>query len=146
MNLFGVMEISASALAAQRVRAEVATANLANAETTRTDDGGPYRRKLVVFGSRTPRFQLALGNAGFPQVASTKGVEVRQVVEDATPPVLRYDPGHPDANPEGYVAYPNLNPATEMVDLMSAVRSYEASASAVNASKQMIQSSLDLVR
>jgi flagellar basal-body rod protein FlgC len=140
------MEISASALAAQRVRAEVATANLANAETTRTDDGGPYRRKLVVFGSRTPRFQLALGNAGFSQVASTKGVEVRQVVEDATPPVLRYDPGHPDANPEGYVAYPNLNPATEMVDLMSAVRSYEASASAVNASKQMIQSSLDLVR
>jgi flagellar basal-body rod protein FlgC len=140
------MEISASALAAQRVRAEVATANLANAETTRTDEGGPYRRKLVVFGSRTPRFQLALGNAGFPQSVSTKGVEVRQVVEDSTPPVLRYDPGHPDANAEGYVAYPNLNPAIEMVDLMSAVRSYEASASAVNASKQMIQSSMDLVR
>ena len=146
MNLFGVMEISASALSAQRVRAEVATANLANAETTRTDEGGPYRRKLVVFGSRTPRFQLALSNVAFPQVAAMKGVEVRQVVEDATPPVLRYDPGHPDANGEGYVAYPNLNPATEMVDLMSAVRSYEASASAVNASKQMIQSSMDLVR
>lgn len=146
MNLFGVMELSASALAAQRVRAEVATANLANAETTRTDEGGPYRRKLVVFGSHTPRFQLALRNVGFPELASMRGVEVRQVVEDTMQPVLRYDPGHPDANAEGYVAYPNINPATEMVDLMSAVRSYEASAAAVNASKQMIQSSIDLVR
>lgn len=145
MNLFGVMEISASALAAQRERAEVATANLANAETTRTEDGGPYRRKLVVFGSRSPRFQLALHNAraGF---STPRGVEVRQVVADTALPIMRYDRGHPDADAEGYVAYPNLNPATEMVDLMSAVRSYEASAAAVNATKQMIQSSMDLVR
>lgn len=145
MNLFGVMEISASALAAQRQRAEVATANLANAETTRTEDGGPYRRKLVVFGARSPGFQLALQNARAGS-SIPRGVEVRQVVEDTAPPIMRYDPGHPDANAEGYVAYPNLNPATEMVDLMSAVRSYEASAAAVNATKQMIQSSMDLVR
>lgn len=145
MNLFGVMEISASALAAQRARAEVATANLANAETTRTEEGGPYRRKLVVFGSRLPRFQLALQNARTGS-SNPRGVEVRQVVEDTAPPIMRYDPGHPDADAEGYVAYPNLNPATEMVDLMGAVRSYEASAAAVNATKQMIQSSMDLVR
>jgi flagellar basal-body rod protein FlgC len=143
MNLFGVMELSASALTAQRQRAEVATANLANTETTHTDEGGPYHRKLVVFGQRSSQFQLALANAGG---RSVRGVEVRQVVEDSAPPVMRYEPGHPDANDEGYVAYPNLNPVTEMVDLMSATRSYEANASAVNASKQMIQSSMDLLR
>jgi flagellar basal-body rod protein FlgC len=143
MNLFGVMELSATALTAQRQRAEVATANLANAETTRTEDGGPYKRKLVVFAQRRAQFQLALANAG---TRSMHGVEVREVVDDPAPPVMRYEPGHPDADAEGYVAYPNLNPVNEMVDLMSATRSYEANAAAVNASKQMIQSSMDLLR
>lgn len=142
MNLFGIMELSASALAAQRQRAEVATANLANADTTRTEEGGPYRRKLVVFGQPSGRFSLALANAS----SRVRGVQVRQVVEDSTPPILRYEPGNPDADDRGYVAYPNLNPVTEMVDLMSATRSYEANAAAVNASKQMIQSSVDLLR
>ena len=143
MNLFGVMELSATALTAQRQRAEVATANLANAETTHTEEGGPYRRKLVVFGQRANRFQLALANAGG---RAMRGVEVREVVDDPAPPVMRYEPGHPDADAQGYVAYPNLNPVSEMVDLMSATRSYEANAAAVNASKQMIQSSMDLLR
>jgi flagellar basal-body rod protein FlgC len=143
MNLFGVMELSATALTAQRQRAEVATANLANAETTRTEDGGPYKRKLVVFAQRRSQFQLALANAA---TRSIRGVEVREVVDDPAPPVMRYEPGHPDADAEGYVAYPNLNPVNEMVDLMSATRSYEANAAAVNASKQMIQSSMDLLR
>ncbi len=142
MNLFGVMELSATALTAQRQRAEVATANLANAETTHTEEGGPYRRKLVVFGQRTTPFQLALSDA----VRTVRGVQVREVVEDTAPPVMRYEPGHPDADPNGYVAYPNMNPVTEMADLMSATRSYQANAAAINATKQMIQSSVDLLR
>ena len=142
MNLFGVMELSATALTAQRQRAEVATANLANAETTHTEEGGPYRRKLVVFGQRTTPFQLALADAG----RTVRGVQVREVVEDTAPPVMRYEPGHPDADPNGYVAYPNMNPVTEMADLMSATRSYQANAAAINATKQMIQSSVDLLR
>ena len=142
MNLFGVMELSATALSAQRQRAEVATANLANAETTHTETGGPYRRKLVVFGQRATPFQLALADAG----RAVRGVQVRGVVEDTAPPVMRYEPGHPDADPNGYVAYPNMNPVMEMADLMSATRSYQANAAAINATKQMIQSSVDLLR
>jgi len=142
MNLFGVMELSATALTAQRQRAEVATANLANAETTHTEEGGPYRRKLVVFSQRNNAFQLALTDAG----RAIRGVQVREVVEDSAPPVMLYEPGHPDADAQGYVAYPNMNPVTEMADLLSATRSYQANAAAVNASKQMIQSSVDLLR
>jgi flagellar basal-body rod protein FlgC len=142
MNLFGVMELSATALTAQRQRAEVATANLANAETTHTEEGGPYRRKLVVFGQRNNPFQLALADAG----RAIRGIQVREVIEDTAPPVMRYEPGHPDADAQGYVAYPNMNPVTEMADLMSATRSYQANAAAVDASKQMIQSSVDLLR
>lgn len=143
MNLFGVMEISGSALGAQRQRAEVVAANLANAETTRTEEGGPYRRKQVVFGSRGPQFRYALASR---QAPSLRGVDVRAVVEDPSPAIVRYQPGHPDADAQGYVAYPNVNPVTEMVDLMSASRSYEANAAAVTAAKQMITQSLDILR
>ncbi len=146
MNLFGVMEVSGSALAAQRARAEIATSNLANAESTRTESGGPYKRKLLVFAARPSRFQLALGRQTPFGSGAARGVQVEQVVDDSAPPVMRFDPGHPDADAQGYVAFPNLNPVTEMVDLMGAVRSYQANAAAVSASKQMIQSSIDLVR
>jgi len=145
MNLFGVMEVSGSALGAQRQRAEVVAANLANAETTRTEEGGPYQRKQVVFGTRGPQFRYALASS---QAGSSRirGVEVRAVVADPSPAIMRYQPGHPDADAQGFVAYPNVNPVTEMVDLMSASRSYEANASAVGVAKQMISQSLDLLR
>jgi flagellar basal-body rod protein FlgC len=148
MNLFGVLQIGASALAAERLRAEVVASNMANIETTRTPQGGPYRRRLTVF--------RAEGAAGFPfQLASLTqkpegsvpgGVRIERVVTDTATPLKRYQPGHPDADSAGYVAYPAINPTEEMTDLLGAVRSYELNASSVQAAKQMIQQSIDLLR
>lgn len=145
MNLFGMLGVSGSALTAERQRAEVVAANMANAETTRTPEGGPYRRKLVVFKSQEePRFPRML-NAGLLK-SNAPGVQVEQVVADTSPPEMRYEPGSPDANDQGFVAYPNIDPVNEMVDLMGAVRAYEMNSSAVQATKQMIQQSIDLLR
>jgi len=143
MNLFSMLELSGSALGAERMRAEVVATNMANAQTTRTPQGGPYRRQMVVFQAQArPRFSLALGGLGDRSAA----VRVAAVVGDARPPILRFEPGHPDANPQGYVAYPQVDPIEEMTDLLSAVRAYELNASAVQATKSMIQQSLDLLR
>lgn len=147
MNLFGMLEVSGSALGAERWRAEVVSANMANAETTRTPAGGAYRRQLVVFRSRpTPRFSLLLTglHPGF-QAGLEEGVRVDGVVADATPLPRRYEPGHPDADASGYVTYPNVNPVLEMTDLLSAVRAYQLNASAVQAAKNMIQQSLQIL-
>lgn len=144
MNLFGMLELSGTALGAERQRAEVVTSNMANAETTRTPEGGPYRRKLVVFRSRSPR-QFPMLLAGLQQMPAP-GVRVDRVVSDPTPAVRRYEPGHPDADAQGYVSYPAVNPVEEMTDLLDAVRAYELNASAVQASKTMIQQSLDIIR
>jgi len=144
MNLFGMLEMSGSALGAERQRAEVVATNMANAQTTRTPGGGPYRRQLVVFQARrTPRFQLALATLA-PR--SPSAVRVAAVVPDARPPVLRFEPGHPDANAQGYVSYPQVDPIEEMTDLLSAARAYELNAAAVQAAKNMIQQSVDLLR
>jgi len=144
MNLFGMLELSGSALGAERQRAEVVASNMANAQTTRTAAGGPYRRQLVVFqAQRVPRFSLAL--AGWQRETSS-AVRVAAVVPDQRPPVMRFEPGHPDANAEGYVAYPQVDPIEEMTDLLGAVRAYELNASAVQATKNMIAQSLDLLR
>lgn len=147
MNLFGMLEVSGSALAAERWRAEVVSANMANAETTRTPAGGAYRRQLVVFRSRpTPRFSLLLtGPHSGAQAGLQEGVRVDRVVADATPLPRRYEPGHPDADASGYVTYPNVNPVLEMTDLLSAVRAYQLNASAVQAAKNMIQQSLQIL-
>lgn len=143
MNLFGMLEVSGSALAAERWRAEVVAANMANAETTRTPQGGAYRRQLVIFRARTmPRFPLLL--AALHQGAQA-GVQVERVVGDASPMPRRYEPGHPDADSSGYVTYPNVNPVMEMTDLLSAVRAYQLNASAVQAAKNMIQQSLQIL-
>lgn len=147
MNLFGMLEVSGSALAAERWRAEVVSANMANAETTRTPAGGAYRRQLVVFRSRpTPRFALMLtgSNPGM-HAGLQEGVRVDRVLADATPLPRRYEPGHPDADAAGYVTYPNVNPVLEMTDLLSAVRAYQLNASAVQAAKNMIQQSLQIL-
>jgi len=143
-----MLEVSGSALSAERLRAEVVAANIANAESTHTPEGGAFRRKEVVFSTSSPSsFQMLLtgGLHHLPQKAAGM-VRITKVVEDKTPPVMRYEPGHPDANKDGYVAYPAINPVEEMVDLMGAVRAYQLNASAVNASKQMIQQSLDILK
>jgi flagellar basal-body rod protein FlgC len=175
MNLFGVMDVSASALQAERVRAEVVASNMANAETTRTPDGGPYQRHHVVFEAEGGgSFQESLVNqmngtssgslgGGFKRTLSggfglgsssgltaangvPGGVGVAGVISDASAPLQRYDPQHPDAGPNGFVAYPDINPLTEMVDLMGATRSYGMNASAITAEKGMFTASLDLLK
>jgi flagellar basal-body rod protein FlgC len=144
MNLFGVLNISESALVAERERAEVVTTNLANADTTRTPQGGPYRRMEVVFSTEQLGGQGGPGTPPADQAA--RGVRVVNVVQDPTPPIRRYEPGNPDANAQGYVSYPSVNPAEEMADLMDAARAYQLNATAVQATKSMIQSSIDLLR
>lgn len=153
MNLFGVMDISGSALEAERVRAEVVAANMANANTTRTENGKPYQRQHVVFqGSAVDQPQdfasTLLSSAESPSQSPEvgKGVRVAAVISDTAAPLQRYDPGHPDADAKGFVTYPNINPLTEMVDLMGAQRAYGMNVSAVTAAKSMITSTLDLLK
>jgi flagellar basal-body rod protein FlgC len=141
MNLFGVLDISAGALQAERLRAEVTAANLANAETTRTEQGGPYVRQQVIFSAA--RNMAALG--GSLADAQVQGVSVSGPVSDQSPPVMRYEPGNPDANAEGMVAYPAINPVQEMVDMMGAARAYQLNAAAVQSTKNMVQSSIDIL-
>ena len=126
MGLFDMLNISGSALAAERQRAEVTSANLANAETTHTDAGGPYVRKQVVFNATasTP-FRSVFNRVGRFAQPPSGSVQVTQVVNDTTPPVRRYEPGNPDADKSGYVDYPAINPVSEMVDLMGSVRAYQ---------------------
>jgi len=147
MGLFDMLNVSASALSAERQRAEVTAANLANAETTHTDAGGPYVRKEVVFSAtNSSPFQSVFHRLGNFGQAPGGAVQLTEVVDDKTPPVMRYEPGNPDADKDGYVAYPAINPVTEMVDLMGAVRAYQMNASAVTAAKQMIQQSIDILK
>jgi flagellar basal-body rod protein FlgC len=168
MNLFGVMDVSASALKAERVRAEVVASNMANAETTKTAEGGPYRRHHVLFGAQgdgsfmeSMTAQMngvgGIANSGLSNWSSRPGgvadstnvpggVAVTGVIEDESAPLRRYDPQHPDAGPDGYVAYPDINPLTEMVDLMGATRAYGMNASAVQAEKNMLSSSLEILK
>ncbi len=147
MNLFGMMEISASALGAERIRAEIVTSNLANAESTHTPAGGPYQRRGVVFAAVRPSFALSLASAApATRDSASTGVRVRDVVTDPAPPLVKYEPSHPDANGEGYVAYPNINPVSEMADLMGAARAYEMNISAITAAKQMIQQSIEILK
>jgi flagellar basal-body rod protein FlgC len=167
MNMFGVMETSGSAMQAERMRAEVVAANMANAETTKTASGGPYHRQEVVFAADQgdPRFLDSLatasgmpggGGAGVVPAVNlggmgavgpvAPGVRIAGVVEDPSPPLKRYDPGHPDAGPDGYVSYPDINPLTEMVDLMGATRAYGLNGSAVQAEKGMITTALEIAK
>jgi flagellar basal-body rod protein FlgC len=144
MSLFSALSIGASGMSAQRARAEVLVENLANAETTRTPEGGPYRRKDVVFEST--EVSSPFSSVFDAQVQSAGGVAVSEVVTDTSDPERRYLPGHPDADQDGYVAFPRMNPAEDMVDLMGAARGYEANVAAISAVKDMIQRSLDLMR
>ncbi len=142
MSLFSSLQVSASGMAAQRARAELLVENMANAETTRTPEGGPYRRKDAVFSTEV---QTSPFSAVF-QNELANGVTVAEVVIDDREPERRYVPGHPDADANGYVAFPRMNPAEEMVDLLSASRSYQANVAAMSAVKDMISHSLDLMK
>ena len=144
MSLFSALSVSASGMTAQRTRAELLTENLANAETTRTPDGGPYRRKDAVF--ETAPADSPFSSLFESQIGQPEGVRVSQVVVDDNAPERRYMPGHPDADKDGYVAYPKINPAEDMVDLLGASRGYEANVAAISAVKDMINKSLDLFR
>ena len=144
MSLFSILSIGASGMAAQRTRAELLAENLANAETTRTPEGGPYRRKDAVFAS-TP-LDSPFSDAFHSEVHGMSGVAVSNIITDTRDPERRYMPGHPDADAEGYVAFPRVNPAEDMVDLMGAARGYEANVAAISAVKDMIARSLDLLR
>jgi flagellar basal-body rod protein FlgC len=147
MNLFDSLSISGSALLAERQRSEVIAANMANAQTTHTEAGGPYRRREVVFETRGPSaFRLALATSAGFQGPTPGSVRISDVVDDPSPALMRYEPGHPDANKEGYVAYPAINPTAEMVDLMDSVRAYQMNASAVAATKQMIQLAIGILK
>jgi flagellar basal-body rod protein FlgC len=145
MSLFSAISISASGMDAQRARAELITENLANADTTRTPEGGPYRRKDAVFTTAATQASFAQALSEFSDTP-VQGVAVSQVVTDQSEPDRRYLPGHPDADADGYVAFPKINPAEEMVDLMSASRGYQANVAAISAVKEMIARSLDLFK
>ena len=146
MGLFDMLGVSASALSAERQRAEVTSVNLANAETTHTDAGGPFVKKQVVFSSASSRFHGLYQTVRNSRSAPAGAVQITKVIEDTTPPVRRYEPGNPDADTAGYVSYPAINPVTEMVDLMGAARAYQLNASAVSAAKQMIQASIEILK
>jgi flagellar basal-body rod protein FlgC len=142
MSLFSALSVSASGMSAQRTRAELLVENLANSETTRTPEGGPYRRKDAIFATEAQPSQFA---SMFRDELGT-GVNISEVVEDTREPDRRYLPGHPDADAQGYVAFPRINPAEDMVDLMGASRGYQANVAAIGAVKDMINRSIDLLR
>ena len=142
--LDNAMMISSSALLAERTRMNLISSNLANANSTRTAEGGPYRRKDAVFAAAPPDAGLFAAMLDGMRNGNARGVQVVQVVEDTNPPQLRYDPSHPDANPQGYVAYPNVNVVEEMADMMTATRAYEANVTAMKAGMDMQMKTLQL--
>ncbi len=145
MGIFSALDISASGLTAQRVRMDTISQNIANANTTRTADGTPYRRREVVFEERSDSnsFSQALETAS-NKLNGGNGVRVSSIVEDPTEFKKVYDPGHPDADAEGYVNMPNVDIVTEMVNMISATRSYEANVTSVNATKSMALKALEI--
>ena len=165
-GIFSNLDISASGLSAQRVRQNAISANLANAETTRTEDGGPYRRQFVVFeadsdkndtrllneepalqGKVTAQNHLPIPASNYPRDKRFfgNGVRVSEIREDSRPPKMVYNPSHPDADANGYVAMPNINVVEEMTDMIAATRAYEANATAFNATKAMISQVIQLI-
>ncbi|MGQ9629602.1 MAG: flagellar basal body rod protein FlgC [bacterium] len=159
MGLFHAMNVSTSGMTAQRVRQEVITNNIANATTTRTERGGPYRRKMVIFQARDygpritiPPLMRVLGQGTAVRIDDREitykkgnGVRVKSIVEDPSPFKRVYEPSHPDADGDGYVLYPNVDIVTEMVNMIETARAYEANVSAHRASKDILQSALQII-
>lgn len=143
MNFFDAIHSSGSGLTAQRIRMNLVANNLANAQTTRTIDGGPYKRKLAVF--ETKPIERDFSKVLQQEVEKNPSqVNVSEIVDDKRQPVLKYDPMHPDANADGFVAMPNINVIEEMTDMLSASRSYEANVTAITTTKAMVQKALEI--
>ncbi len=145
MGYFGALDIGASALTAQRLRMDTISQNIANANTTRTEDGTPYRRRIVVFQEQSVGipFSEYLSNSSKQQYLG-KGVKVSKIVEDSSPFRKVYDPGNPDADADGYVEMPNIDVVTEMVNMISATRAYEANVTSINTTKSMAMKALEI--
>jgi flagellar basal-body rod protein FlgC len=145
MDFFNSIQTSASGLSAQRLRMNLISGNLANVNTTHTEQGGPYRRKEAIFSAQSI-------NSAFNKILTDRqksqftGVRVDRVYEDPAPPVMKYEPSHPDANEKGYVAMPNINPMEEMVNMISATRGFEANVTAIKAAKDMALKALQIGR
>ncbi len=146
MSFLNSMDVSASGLTAQRLRLDIISQNIANVNTTRTPDGGPYRRKAVIFEEKREKHPFAEILSNSSQAKTKGGVRVSRIEEDNTPFTLQYDPAHPDANEDGYVSMPNVNIVSEMVNMISASRSYEANVTAMNAMKSMAVKALEIGR
>jgi len=140
--MFDNFNISASGLTAQRLRMDVISQNIANVNTTRNADGEPYRRKIPVFSEKQRSFNQILKNKMTEGNSKAQGVEVDAIREDQSSLKMKYDPQHPDANENGYVAMPNVNVSSEMVDMISASRAYEANVTALETAKDMAQQAL----
>ena len=147
MGFDGMVQISAGGMSAQRFRLNVIASNLANQNTTRTPEGGPYQRRDVVFQA-TPSApdEKTVGGPSTNPGNRTMSVQVVEVITDPSPPVMKYQPDHPDANADGYVAYPNINTFEEMVNMLSATRSYEANATIMRNAKEMADKTIDLLK
>ncbi len=143
MDFFDAIHASSSGLSAQRLRMNLISGNLANVNTTRTREGGPFRRKEAIFAARPleESFKKILADRQKKQLSMVK---VDRVIEDSNPPVMKYDPGHPDADEKGYVAMPNINVMEEMVNMISATRGYEANVTALKAAKEMATTALEI--
>ncbi len=143
MGMFGAIDAAASGLTAERLRMDVIANNLANVNSTRTAEGGPYRRQLVVFAPRSSS-GTSFGQLLAAGLDGGAGVRVVGITRDEAPPKMVFDPQHPDANADGYVAMPNVNAVAEMVDMITATRAYEANVTAVNAAKSMAMKALEI--
>lgn len=146
MSIFTGLKVGGSALTAQRLRMDVIANNIANAETTRSADGKPYRRQQIVFTSTPGSTARPMSWRGDQANRIQQGVRVAGIYEDETPPRMVYDPGHPDADADGYVAYPDIDVVTEMTDMMAATRAYEANVTAINTAKNMALKALEILR
>ena len=156
MGFFDGYNIATSGMSAQRTRINVVSANIANAQTTHTDEGGPYKRQNVIFeevllhkkkhynSKLERRIDERFGNK--MNSLSERGVAVKEIIDSKDKPVMKYEPNHPDADKDGYVAYPNINPVIEMVDLIDAMRSYEANVSTFKTQKEMDTKTLDIIK
>ena len=147
-SLYSGLDASASGLTAQRTRLDVIAGNIANVDTTRTPEGGPFKRHLVVFASKNEfdarKFPFLPMKIKTEMNQPGQGVRITEIMKDPSPPRLKYDPGHPDANNEGYVAYANVDVIKEMVDMISASRAYEANIQAMNSAKNMASRALTI--
>ncbi len=149
MGFFDGYDVATSGLGAQRTRINTVSANIANAQTTHTKEGGPYKKQNVVFEEMLVNEQNKTNNKqnpNAPQPTPLSGVNVKAVIDAKGEPVMKYEPNHPDANKDGYVAYPNINPVVEMVDLIEAMRSYEANLASFQTHKAIDNKTIDILK